>query len=134
MTEKTETRAAPQLTRFELFERTGWMFVTVDVFPELEDLPVQRFASKTGEFVHEVRDDRGLACSCPGWRKYAKCWHMRWVLGQSMGTERRIGTFLRRMPAPYESALLSRDGRWHQWLDENIVVVEPEKGSAATSS
>lgn len=135
MEEKASVQGARRGSRFELFQRTGWVFVTADIFPQLEEIGVlQRFQSLRGEFVHEVRADDGVYCTCPGWRKYAKCWHVRWVLAWNVGQGWTLGTYLKSMPAPYERATMDEEGGWTGWLDENIAVVEPDSGPTARQS
>lgn len=52
----------------EQFRERGWVFIPPHIFPEPRDLGVvQRFASTTSDYVHEVRkDDDGVNCTCPG--------------------------------------------------------------------
>ena len=138
MNQETKPRIAAQSARGALFQRTGWVFVTPSVLPELESFGiVQRFASSSGPYVHDVYVENGrVACSCPGWRKYAKCWHIRFVLDNSVGTGWTLGTNLVRMPTAREAAELKTPSAREQWLFGAIAIVglEHRPGSAIRES
>jgi hypothetical protein len=104
------------------------VFVTPEIFgQELEELGVvQRFASLTTDHVREVRLDDGLTCTCPGWRKYAECWHIAFVLKHNVGSNWRLGTFLKTLPSALDWQLMEGEQSKEAWLEENIAVVSVE--------
>lgn len=111
-----------------LFRRNGWVFLTHGVMPEIADVgTVQRFASLTTDHLHHVVIDDGLRCTCPGWRKHGKCWHVRWVLEYNVSADWRVGTYVLKMPTTREQAELDDRSDWEDWIDEHIAIVGTEE-------
>lgn len=114
----------PELkTRADLFFRTGWVFATANEYPVISDVSlVQRFRARVGDFIHDVRlDSDGLGCSCPGWRKRGKCWHVRWVLRWNFsGSE--LGRYLVRLPNQDDAKWCLRHS-WRKWFEDHVAVV-----------
>lgn len=135
MNERTQIVAAPAMSRQALHTKTGWIFVTATIFPGLEKTGVvQRFASMTTEHVHEVRIvANALGCTCPGWRKYAKCWHVRWVLANNFADLWTLGSWIGKWPSQVQGAEMSRNNQWASWLSANVAVVGREMRPAAAA-
>jgi hypothetical protein len=111
------------LSRRDLFLDRGWLFVTAREYPRLRDTPlVQRFRSPCGRWIHEVRSEDGLVCSCPGWRKRDRCSHGSFVLRWNVsGSE--IGRFLTRLPNEDDALFCGRNGSWAEWFQSHVAVV-----------
>lgn len=124
--------------RAELFMEKGWLFVTASEYPALRDVGlVQRFRSPCGRWIHEVRTGEGLACTCPGWRKRGKCWHVSFVLRWNV-TGSEVGRFLTRLPNEDDALFWKRGGSPADWFEEHVAVVHcdlaPRRAAGASAS
>lgn len=112
-----------------LFRDKGWVFLTHDVMPEIAEVGiVQRFASRTTDHLHYVVLEEGaMDCTCPGWRKHGKCWHVRWVLEYNISEDWSVGTYVERLPLAREQEEMDDQDDWTEWLDDHIAVVGTEE-------
>lgn len=120
--------SAPVETRADLLVRTGWIFAAPSESPGMSASEViQKFKSKVGDYVHAVRlSDGSLSCTCPGWRKRGKCWHMHWVLRFSVAGGGELGRFLVRVPDDEDLDWCRRNGAFGAWFDDHVAVVPLE--------
>jgi hypothetical protein len=90
---------------------------------------LQVFVSENGVFevyVNVADDERGFACTCPGWRARRECKHIAYVSKKVMEASGGYGITVKTGAAPLEDEVMDDAQRYRDWVIHNAKVETTE--------